>query len=81
MKKCAAVSLGARIPAKLQKAIFRAENDEYVEKVGVNWAAEQVNDLIGNNVRGIHFYTLNKFEQTKRICDSIGITSSEQLNK
>lgn len=81
MKKISELSLGAKIPAKLQKAIFRAENDDYVENVGVHWAAQQVNDLIENNVRGIHFYTLNKFEQIHKICESIGITSSKQLNK
>ena len=81
MKKIAELSLGAKIPAKLQKAIYRADNDDYVEKVGVHWAAEQVNDLIEKNVRGIHFYTLNKSEQIHKICESIGIISSEQLNK
>lgn len=81
MMKISELSLGARIPAKLQKAVFRAENDEYVENVGVHWAAQQVNDLIENNVSGIHFYTLNKSEQIRKICESIGIISSEQLNK
>jgi len=81
MKKISELSLGARIPAKLQKTIYRAENDDYVEKVGVHWAAEQVSDLIENNVRGIHFYTLNKSEQIHKICESIGLISCDQLNK
>ena len=81
MKKIAELSLGARIPAKLLKAIYRATSDEYVEKVGIHWAAEQVNDLIETGVRGIHFYTLNKFEQIHKICESIGLISSEQLDK
>jgi len=81
MQRIAELSLGARIPAKLLKAVYRAPNDEYVEKVGIHWAAEQVNDLIENGVRGIHFYTLNKFEQIHKICESIGIISSEQLAK
>ena len=81
MKKIAELSLGARIPAKLLKAVYRATNDDYVEKVGIHWAAEQVNDLIETGVRGIHFYTLNKFEQIHKICESIGLISSEQLEK
>ena len=81
MKKIAELSLGARIPGKLLKAVYRAPNDEYVEKVGIHWAAEQVNDLIETGVRGIHFYTLNKFEQIHKICESIGLISSEQLEK
>jgi len=81
MKKIAELSLGARIPAKLLKAVYRATNDEYVEKVGIHWAAQQVNDLIETGVRGIHFYTLNKFEQIHKICETIGLISSEQLEK
>jgi methylenetetrahydrofolate reductase (NADPH) len=81
MKKIAELSLGARIPAKLLKAVYRATSDEYVENVGIHWAAEQVNDLIETGVRGIHFYTLNKFEQIHKICESIGLISSEQLEK
>jgi methylenetetrahydrofolate reductase (NADPH) len=81
MKKIAELSLGARIPAKLLKAVYRAPNDDYVEKVGIHWAAEQVNDLIEAGIRGIHFYTLNKFEQIHKICESIGLISSEQLEK
>jgi methylenetetrahydrofolate reductase (NADPH) len=81
MKRIAELSLGARIPAKLLKAVYRATNDDYVEKVGIHWAAQQVNDLIETGVRGIHFYTLNKFEQIHKICESIGLISSEQLEK
>jgi len=81
MKKIAELSLGARIPAKLLKAVYRAPNDEYVEKIGIHWAAQQVNDLIETGVRGIHFYTLNKFEQIHKICETIGLISSEQLEK
>jgi methylenetetrahydrofolate reductase (NADPH) len=81
MKKICELSLGARIPAKLLKAVYRATSDDYVEKVGIHWAAEQVNDLIETGVRGIHFYTLNKFEQIHKICESIGLISSEQLER
>ena len=79
MKRMSELSLGARIPAKLLKAIYRAPNDEYVENVGIHWAAEQVNDLVDNDIKGVHFYTLNKAKQIKLICDSIGITNSAQL--
>ena len=79
MKRMSELSLGARIPAKLLKAIYRAPDDAYVENVGIHWAASQVNDLIEKNVDGIHFYTLNKSSQIKRICESIGLISSTQL--
>lgn len=79
MKRISELSLGARIPGKLLRSVYRAPSQEYVENVGIHWAAEQVNDLIENRVRGIHLYTLNKWEHISRICDSIGIVSSSQL--
>lgn len=80
MERISALSLGARIPAKLLKSIYRAPSDEYVENVGIHWAAAQVNSLIENDIDGIHFYTLNKSKQIKRICESIGLVDANQLS-
>jgi methylenetetrahydrofolate reductase (NADPH) len=77
--RMADLALGARFPAKLLRAISRAESDEYVEKVGAHWATEQVRDLIDNEVRGIHFYTLNKSHATIKIYETLGVRSSESL--
>ncbi len=79
MNRIAELSLGSRIPAKLLKSIYRAPSDDYVEKVGIHWAAEQVNDLIENGVDGVHFYTLNRSKQIHEICESIGLTNSDQI--
>jgi len=79
MVRMAELAAGARIPARLLKAIERAGSDEYVERVGVHWATEQVRDLIDNNVRGIHLYTLNCSTATLRMYQSLGISSSHQL--
>ncbi|HID70414.1 MAG TPA: methylenetetrahydrofolate reductase [NAD(P)H] [Desulfobacterales bacterium] len=70
---------GARIPARLLKAAYRAENDEYVEKVGIHWATEQIRDLIDNDVRGVQFFTLNSSEATLEIYNSLGVRDSTQL--
>ncbi len=70
---------GARIPARLLKAVYRAENDKYVEKVGIHWATEQIRDLIDNDVRGIQFFTLNSSEATQEIYKSLGVRDSTQL--
>jgi 5,10-methylenetetrahydrofolate reductase, prokaryotic form len=74
------LAAGTHFPARLIKALSRAENDEYVEKAGTHWATEQVRDLIDNNVRGIHFYTLNKSRATLKIYDSLGVSSSARLS-
>ncbi len=79
MIRMAELAGGARLPARLLKSIERASDDNYVEKVGVHWATEQVRDLVDHQVRGIHFYTLNSSEATLKIYESLGVTSSAQL--
>jgi methylenetetrahydrofolate reductase (NADPH) len=79
MRRMAELALGSRFPARLLKALARAEDDAHVAKVGVHWATEQVRDLIDNNVRGVHFYTLNKSRAAIDIYDSLGVTSSKRL--
>ena len=79
MVRMAELAAGARIPARLLKAVERAGSDEYVERVGGHWATEQVRDLIDNNVRGIHLYTLNCSTATLRMYRSLGVSSSSQF--
>jgi methylenetetrahydrofolate reductase (NADPH) len=79
MTRMAELAAGARIPSRLLKAVARAQDDDYVEKVGVHWATEQVSDLVDHDVSGIHFYTLNSSDATLKIYESLGVTSSSQL--
>jgi methylenetetrahydrofolate reductase (NADPH) len=79
MVRMAELALGARIPAGLLRAVGRCQNDEQVARVGVHWATEQCRDLLHNNVRGIHFYTLNKSDATRRIYENLGIADSAVL--
>ncbi len=81
MVRMAELAAGARLPARLLKSVARADdNDDYVEKVGIHWATEQVRDLIDNNVRGIHFYTLNNSRATLKIYEALGVRDSAQLS-
>lgn len=80
MVRMAELAAGARIPARLLKAVGRAESDEGVEQVGVHWATEQVRDLIDNGARGIHFYTLNRSKATLNIYRALGVRDSSQLS-
>ncbi|HKB03605.1 MAG TPA: methylenetetrahydrofolate reductase [NAD(P)H] [Gemmataceae bacterium] len=79
MVRMAELALGARIPAGLLRAVGRCKDDEAVARVGVHWATEQCRDLLHNNVRGIHFYTLNKSDATRRIYENLGIADSAVL--
>ena len=79
-KRIPELALGARYPARLIKAIQRAGTDaEAVKRVGIHWATEQCRDLLDNNVRGIHFYTLNNSFATREIYHSLGAKDSVGL--
>ncbi len=73
IQRMAELAAGARFPAKLLKALTRARDDEAVERVGIHYATEQCADLLDNNVKGIHFYTLNKSSATREIYANLGL--------
>jgi methylenetetrahydrofolate reductase (NADPH) len=81
MVRMAELALGARFPAALQRAVSRCHDDEAVARVGVHWATEQCRDLLDNNVRGIHFYTLNRSDATRQIYENLGVKDSAALRK
>ncbi len=78
MARISELALGARIPAKLQRAILRTHDDEAVAKVGIHWATQQVFDLFDRGVRGIHFYTLNKSKPTLKIYNALGVNPEDK---
>jgi methylenetetrahydrofolate reductase (NADPH) len=73
MRRMAELALGARFPARLIKSLVRAKDDEYVERVGIHWATEQVRDLIDHGAKGVHFYTLNRSRATLTIYETLGL--------
>ncbi len=80
MVRMAELAAGARLPARLLRSVERAGSDEFIARVGVHWATEQVRDLIDHGVRGIHFYTLNNSQETLKIYESLGVRDSVQLS-
>ena len=77
LKRMAELAGGARFPARLLRALQRCESDpEMVAHVGVHYASEQCLDLLENEVRGIHFYTLNRSDATRHIFTSLGLRDS-----
>jgi methylenetetrahydrofolate reductase (NADPH) len=79
MERMAELALGAKIPAKLLRAVSRCADDDAVARVGISWATEQCADLLHNNARGIHFYTLNKSDATRQIYQNLGVADSVAL--
>jgi methylenetetrahydrofolate reductase (NADPH) len=80
MERMAELALGARFPARLLRSVSRCgDDDSAVARAGVLWATEQCCDLLHNNVRGIHFYTLNKSDATRQIYENLGVKDSVAL--
>lgn len=82
LRRMAELAAGTRFPAPLLRAIRRAEGDEEaVARVGIHWATEQCRQLLDSGVRGIHFYTLNKSDATRRIYENLGVTTTDALRR
>ena len=82
MTRMADLALGARFPARLLRAVERCGDDtEAVARVGIHWATEQCRDLLDNTVRGIHFYTLNRSDATRKIYENLGVKDSLALRR
>jgi methylenetetrahydrofolate reductase (NADPH) len=80
VRRMAQLAAGTRFPAPLLRALRRAQDDpDAVAKVGIHWATEQCRDLIDRGVRGIHFYTLNRSDATRRIYENLGVKSTDAL--
>ena len=74
MKRMAELAGGSRFPAKLLKALQRANGTpEAVREIGLHYATEQCADLLDNGVAGIHLYTLNQSTATREICQRLGL--------
>ncbi|MCE1273389.1 MAG: methylenetetrahydrofolate reductase, partial [Chlorobiales bacterium] len=53
------------------RRVLEAADDQEVAKIGIEWATSQVQELIDNRVKGVHFYTLNLAEATLKIFENI----------
>jgi methylenetetrahydrofolate reductase (NADH) len=74
LKRMAELAGGARFPARLLKALKRADGDPVaVQRIGIHYATEQCADLLHNGVAGIHFYTLNQSTATREIYLNLGL--------
>ena len=63
---------GASIPASLLARLDAAGSDnDAVQKIGVDYAAEQCRTLLEGGAPGIHFYTLNRSTATVQILERL----------
>lgn len=77
LRRMADLAAGTRFPAQLVKSIARHRGDAAaIEAAGIAWATDQCRDLIDSDIAGIHFYTLNKSDATKRIYQALGVRAT-----
>jgi methylenetetrahydrofolate reductase (NADPH) len=63
---------GATIPQKVARNIEKMKSDlKALQQYGVEYATQQCADLIAHGVPGIHFYTLNKSDSTRKIVENL----------
>jgi len=63
---------GATIPQRVHDIFKPLDGDaEATYRAGIQFAVEQCNDLLEGGAPGLHFYTLNKVDPTRRILNKI----------
>lgn len=69
---------GACLPQRLTSELERrADDDEAVTEFGIEYAAEQCEELLREGAPGLHFYTLNKSRSTTEVLKNLGLTPHE----
>lgn len=64
---------GCSIPEKLKKILDRYEDNPIaMREAGITYAMEQIIELISDDIAGIHIYTMNRVEASKKIMENIG---------
>ncbi|ANW99681.1 methylenetetrahydrofolate reductase [NAD(P)H] [Thermoclostridium stercorarium subsp. thermolacticum DSM 2910] len=64
---------GASMPAKLVLLLDKYGNTPDMQKAGIEYATNQLKDLLDNGVHGIHINTMNNVEATRTILQNLGL--------
>ena len=63
---------GCNFPPKFLRILDRYEyNPEALQEAGIAYAIDQIIDLLSAGIDGVHIYTMNKPEPTRKIIESI----------
>lgn len=62
---------GARLPQAFVSRLEQRDDPQWQFEVGIEFATEQVQSLIDRQVRGIHFYVLNKSSATAAVLQAV----------
>lgn len=62
---------GAGIPTKFARLISKySDSPEALNQAGLSYCVDQITDLVANDVRGVHLYTMNNVETAKYITNA-----------
>jgi len=65
---------GAKLPERFVSRLSEREDDaDWQFQVGVEFATEQVQELVDGGVPGVHFYVLNKSQATSNLLDAVSL--------
>lgn len=67
---------GAKIPSAFIERLSRSDQSEWQTQVGIEFALQQVQDLVRAGVPGVHFYALNQSQAMLAILEALQIRSS-----
>jgi methylenetetrahydrofolate reductase (NADPH) len=59
------------IPVELTQEIENCKDDKDIAHIGTQWAIQQCKELMEKGAPVLHFYTMGKSTQTKKICEAI----------
>ncbi len=59
------------IPVEITQEIENCKDDKDIANLGTQWAIQQCKELMEKGAPVLHFYTMGKSTQTKKICEAI----------
>lgn len=70
---------GVKIPTRLREKLEKnRDNPEEVEKYGLEYAIIQVENLLKNDIAGLHLYCMNKSQPVKKILGDLSFPRQEK---
>jgi methylenetetrahydrofolate reductase (NADPH) len=64
---------GAKLPQQFVDRLSKRDDEQWQFDAGVEFAIEQTQQLIDQQVPGIHFYVLNKSQATEKVLNAISL--------
>jgi len=61
----------AKLPATLIEKLSEKDDEAWQSKVGVDYAIDQVSDLLKHGIPGMHFYVLNRSDSVGRVLQAV----------